>query len=131
MRDELELGAFREGLPDLVAAVAHDHGDTFRLQGGGHPEHAFDECQAANLMQYLGQLGLHPRALTGGEDNDVYVRHARGIQTLILVRTPRFEVRPHAIHSWSISLFIAFDDLVDLLRGEAKALAGLPGNVPF
>ena len=89
LRDELDLGPLREGMLDLVAAVSHDHRDAFRLQGGGGPENAFDERQAANLVQDLGQPGFHPRALTGGEDNDVYVGHARGIQTLILVRGGR------------------------------------------
>ena len=117
---------------DLVGAVAHDHRDALRLQGGGGPENPFDERQAADPVQDLGQLGLHPRALTGGEDNDVYVRHARGIQTLILVRRRDLgRQTPNSLIIRSFSLFIALDDLVDLLGGKAKALAGFPGNVPF
>src|SRR5262245_28032053 len=86
LRDELQLMPLRERSLDLVGAVADDNRDARRLQGGRGPQNAFDERQAANPMQDLGQQGLHPRALTGGQDDDVDVRQARRIQTLILVR---------------------------------------------
>ena len=70
----------------LVGAVADDQRDARRLQCRGGPDHALDDRQAANLVQDLGQLRLHPGALAGGQDNDVYVIHARGIQTSILIR---------------------------------------------
>ena len=95
------------------------------MQCGRGPEHAFDERQAADLVQDLRQLRLHPGALPGGQDDDVYVTHARGIQTLILVWVAR------ADSIWLFNQFIAFDDVVDLLGGQAEALSDLPGDVSF
>ena len=85
LRDELQLDPLRQGALDLVGAVAHDHRHAFRLQAGSGPQNPFDQGQAANPVQDLRQPRFHPGALTSGEDDDVYVRHARGIQTLILV----------------------------------------------
>ena len=39
-------------------------------------QHAVDERAAGDSVQHLRQLGFHPRALAGGENDDVEVRHA-------------------------------------------------------
>ena len=93
LRDELKAGSLGQGLLDLGGAVADHHGDAGRLQGGGCPQHAFDDGQAGDPVQDLGQLGFHPRALAGGQDDDVNVTNGRGIQTLIMLKSgsdPKF-----------------------------------------
>src|SRR6185436_20380146 len=98
----------------IVGAMADDYGDAGRLQGGRCPEDAFDDGQAGDSVQDLGQLGFHPRALAGGQDDDVNVTHA---QDPNLDSSPDVENSAwHRIRSFrSLNLFIALDDVVDLL----------------
>jgi hypothetical protein len=53
-----------------VAVVAHDDDETLGaelLRGG---QRVTEHGAAAKGMQHLGGLGLHPRALARGEDDD-------------------------------------------------------------
>ena len=42
-----------------------------RARGGA--EHVLDQRQSGRRVEHLGQRGLHPRALAGGQDDDVDV----------------------------------------------------------
>ena len=86
LRDELQLTPFGERGSYLLGPMAYDDGDAGGLQRRRGPEDVFDEGQSADSMQHFGQLGLHPSAFAGGQDDDVGVTHARGIQSSILVR---------------------------------------------
>ena len=66
---------FRGGLLNDVGLVADDHGGGNRIQRAGGPENMFQKREFTCLMKDLGQRGLHPRALTGREDDDVRVGH--------------------------------------------------------
>ena len=75
--------------------------------------------QPADLVQDLGQLRLHPGALAGGQYDDVDITQANPVMFSQLS------------HVWLFDQFIALNDVVDLLRGQAQALADLPGHLPF
>ena len=107
-------------------------------------------------MQDFRQLRFHPRALARGQDDDVDVVHERGFQpnNVIPSESPKWLVSgtnrelvingwcqaptvnlngwcQAPIVNWLFSLFIAFDDLVDLLRGHAEPLADKSGDLSF
>src|SRR5699024_193226 len=54
---------------DLVAFVAHHHGDALRVQAGGGVHHVAQQATSANGMENLRGRGLHPRPLAGGKND--------------------------------------------------------------
>ena len=74
LRDEFERGPLGERSPDIVGAVADHERDAGRHERRGGPDDALDDGQAADRVQDLGPLRLHPRALPGGEHYDVDVQ---------------------------------------------------------
>ena len=55
---------------DRLAAVAGDDDDAGGLQRLGGPQGMGDQRGPGQGMQDLGQVGIHPGALPGGEDDD-------------------------------------------------------------
>ena len=81
---KLKLVPLGEGLLHLIGSVPDNESDARGHQGSRSPDHAFDDRQPADPVQDLWQLRLHPSALPGGQYDDVYVGHVRGIQSIIL-----------------------------------------------
>ena len=53
--------------------MADDDGRRARADGGGAVEDVLDHRLPGDAVQHFGQRGLHPRALAGGENDDVSV----------------------------------------------------------
>ena len=81
----------------------------------GGPEHVLDHRPAGDRVQHLGQLRLHPRALAGGQDDDVSIRHRRRPSA----RDRACRIRSSIGHSH----FRALDGRVDL-SGRTSVLLG-------
>jgi hypothetical protein len=60
---------FREMCDDLVAAMADDDGQVLGLERGRRRDGVADEAATAELMQDLGDIGLHPGALARCEND--------------------------------------------------------------
>jgi hypothetical protein len=70
-------------LDDAVALVADHHADVLGPGLPGGPDRVADQRQATDAVQNLGCRGLHPGALTRGEDDDssrAGGAHARELQ---------------------------------------------------
>ena len=59
--------------PHVIGRVANDERRGRGVKRGRAVEDAVDERASGDLVQHLGQLGLHPRALAGGQNDDVKV----------------------------------------------------------
>ncbi|GLH98294.1 hypothetical protein Pa4123_35690 [Phytohabitans aurantiacus] len=55
---------------NLLGAVANDHDRALRAERLGGRENVADEGATEQRVQHLWERGLHPFALTGGENDD-------------------------------------------------------------
>ncbi|GAA2081211.1 hypothetical protein GCM10009780_18600 [Actinomadura alba] len=62
---------------DLLAAVTDHDDQALRFELAGRGQHVTEHAAAAQLVQDLGGAGLHPGALTGGEDDYSSRAHLR------------------------------------------------------
>jgi hypothetical protein len=56
------------------------------FEGISGSEHTLDQRQFSRAVEHFGQRGLHARALSGGENHNVEVRHQCGDATPIVAR---------------------------------------------
>ena len=64
---EHQLGASPDRRADLLGAVSHHDDQTLRAERLGRRERIVEHRPAGDRVQHLGQRGLHPRPLAGGE----------------------------------------------------------------
>ena len=64
------LAVSRRGGGDGLAPVAGDGDDARRFQRLGGRKRVVEEGGGGDLVQDLGQVGVHPRALTGCQNDD-------------------------------------------------------------
>ena len=69
-----------EGRPHHFAAMAENHDQPDWSERTRGIDHMLGQRLAGDRVQHLGQIGMHPLALTGGEDDDLY-RHFSHIRT--------------------------------------------------
>jgi hypothetical protein len=55
---------------DIATAVSHDHDEPDRICFPGGCQRVPEQGVAADLVQHLGDVGLHPRTFACGEDDD-------------------------------------------------------------
>ena len=67
----------------LLAAVAIDHVDGVGCKLCRRAQHVLEQRLATERLQHLGQVALHPCALTGGQDY-----HTQGHRQIPLTPTP-------------------------------------------
>ena len=56
---------------DGVCAMSNHHGDAVGLQAGCAIQHMREHWPARDLMQHLGQIGLHALAHAGSQNDNV------------------------------------------------------------
>ncbi len=79
--DHEDLGRdVEDGVGDEVAFVADDHEDVRRLQVPRGVQHVPEERSTPDAVQHLRQGGLHPGALSCGEDDDGEFRRVRAVR---------------------------------------------------
>ena len=70
-----ELGVLTVGGADLVGVAAHHHDEPGSVDLLRHALHVTEHRKAADLVQHLRPLGLHPRALARGQNDDSRLLH--------------------------------------------------------
>ena len=60
----------QRGLADGLSSVAGDHDDARRVLEFRRADGMHQHGRAADLMQNLGQVGVHPRPLPGRQDDE-------------------------------------------------------------
>ncbi len=54
---------------DLVSSVARDHDNSVGFQNGTGAHSVYQHGRARDRVQHLWKVGIHPRALSGGKDD--------------------------------------------------------------
>ena len=86
----LDVGG--QALAHGVGAMPDHHLDALRLQAARSVDHMPEHGLVGDRMQHLGQIRTHPRALAGGQNDDIQThRKLLAGQELAAARGPREE----------------------------------------
>ena len=75
LHHEFDVAMCGQRATDSFSLVTDDDRDGCWGEPAGRGEHMLDHGPARHFVQHLGARGLHPRALAGGKDDNVNVRH--------------------------------------------------------